>query len=246
MNNYVEFASLYDELMNDFDYEKWANYIEAIFERYKIIPKDILEMACGTGSLSYHLAKRRYNLVCFDLSSDMLSKAYEKLVKLRNVKLLEQDMINFQINKKFDSVISICDSINYITDKKDLQNCFYNVFSHMNDNGIFIFDINSYYKLKNIIGNNTFIEERENIFYAWQNYYDDEKDICEFYLTFFKDNGADLYHRFQEEHIEKAYKTEEIIQMLNKAGFSKVDYYNGFTLDEVNEFSERINFVAIK
>lgn len=246
MSNYVEFATLYDELMNDFDYENWSNYIEEIFNRNEVKPHKLLEMACGTGSLSYYLAKKRYDLVCFDLSSDMLSKAYEKLGKFKNVKLLKQDMINFNINQKFDSVISICDSINYIVDKNDLVKSFKNVYNHLNENGIFIFDINSFYKLKEIIGNNTFIEDREDVFYTWQNYYNEDTNICEFFLTFFKSDKNDLYYRFDEEHTERAYKVDEIIECLNKAGFGNVNYYNGFTFDDVTETSERINFVVTK
>lgn len=246
MERYNEFASLYDELMNDFDYKAWADYIEKILDRYDIKSKNILEMACGTGNLSYHLAKRRYNLVCFDLSSEMLSRAYEKLGRFNNVKLLELNMVDFKINKRFDSVISICDSINYITEKDDLLKCFTNVYKHLNDGGIFIFDINSYHKLKNIIGNNIFTEDRENIFYTWQNCYNEEQDICEFYLTFFKKNENNLYHRFDEEHTEKAYKVNEIVELLNKAGFMQVDYYNSFTFDSIEDTSERINFVVKK
>lgn len=246
MSSYGEFASLYDELMNDFDYEQWADYIERTFEKYDLKPKDILEMACGTGNLTYYLAKRRYNIVCFDLSSDMLSKAYEKLSRYKNVKILNQNMIDFNINKKFQVILSICDSINYITDENDLLKSFENVYKHLNEGGAFIFDINSHYKLKNIIGNNTFIEDREDVYYTWQNYYDEKSDVCEFYLTFFKEEKDGLYKRFDEEHAEKAYKTDDIIQMLKNVGFSKVDSFEGFTLEEAREKSERINFVAIK
>ncbi len=246
MNSYTEFASLYDELMNDFDYEAWADYVERIYDKYNIKPKDILEMACGTGNLSFELAKRRYNLVCFDLSEDMLSKAYKKLGKYRNVKLLELNMIDFNINKKFESVISICDSINYITNKDELLQCFKNVYNHLKDHGLFIFDVNSFYKLKHIIGNNTFVEDREDIFYTWQNYYDEEENICEFYLTFFKDDGNGRYNRFDEDHMERAYTIDEIIKLLKKAGFSKVEFFNAFTFDNPLETDERINFVAIK
>lgn len=246
MNSYTEFASLYDELMNDFDYEMWADYVEKIFEKYQYKAKDILEMACGTGNLSLELAKRRYNLVCFDLSEDMLSKAYKKLGRYKNVKLLNLNMIDFNINKKFDSIVSICDSINYITDKNNLLQCFKNVYNHMNDGGLFIFDINSFYKLKNIIGNNTFVEDREDIFYTWQNYFDEDENICEFYLSFFKEDGSGTYYRFDEDHVERAYKEDEIIQLLESAGFSKIDYYNAFTFDNPSDTDERINFVAIK
>lgn len=246
MDAYNKFAGLYDELMMDFNYEDWFNYIKEILVKYDKDPKKVLEMACGTGNLSYYLAKEGYRLTCFDLSSDMLSKAYEKLRRFKNVQIMNHNMIEFKLNKKFDSIISICDSINYITEKEDLLKTFKNVYDHLEDDGIFIFDINSYYKLKYIIGNNTFAEDREEIFYAWQNYYDENTNICEFYLTFFFSEDGMKFERFDEEHIEKAYMTEEIVELLNEVGFKKVDCFNAFGFDEPTEISERINFVAIK
>lgn len=246
MNIYSRFAYIYDELMGDFDYENWFNYIEEIFKSYNINPKKVLEMACGTGNLSYYLGKKGYKLTCFDLSEDMLSKAYEKLRKFKNVKLLNQDMVNFKFGESFDAVISICDSINYIVDKEDLIKTFNNVWNHLEEGGIFIFDINSYYKLRYIIGNNTFVEDRDHIFYAWENYFDENTDICEFYLTFFVSEDGENFVRFHEEHRERAYKTEEITAMLQDAGFSRIDYFSAFSFDRPSEKTERINFVAIK
>lgn len=246
MDIYNKFANIYDELMMDFNYEDWFNYIEEILERYKKSPKKVLEMACGTGNLTYYLARAGYNLTCFDLSSDMLSRAYEKLRKYKNVKLLNQNMIDFQLNERFDSIISICDSINYITKKEELLRTFKNVWKHLEDGGIFIFDINSHYKLKYIIGNNIFVEDRENVFYTWQNYYHVDKDICEFYLTFFLSEDGENFERFDEEHREKAYMEHEIIDLLKEAGFKTIDSFAAFGFDKTMEETERINFVAIK
>ncbi|MBC8589379.1 class I SAM-dependent DNA methyltransferase [Paratissierella segnis] len=245
MNSYNEFATIYDELMNDFDYKRWADYIESIFEFYHKKPNKILEMACGTGNLTYQLAKRTYNLVAFDLSSEMLTKAYEKLYRFKNVKLLNQDMTSFELNKKFDSIISICDSINYILDIKDLFCTFTNVYNHLEEDGIFIFDINSFYKLEKIIGNNIFIEDRDDVFYTWQNEFNCYNNICSFYLTFFI-NKDDRYYRFDEEHEERAYNVEEITDILYKIGFKKIEYFDCFTFNKINPDTERINFIAIK
>ena len=202
-------------------------------------------MACGTGNLSYYLAKSRYDLTCFDISSEMLSIAYNKLNSFKNVKLLNQNMIDFKLNKKFDAIISICDSINYIIDKEDLLNVFKNVKKHLNEGGVFIFDINSYYKLKNIIGNNTFVEDRDKIYYIWQNYFDSNSNIVEFYLTFFVSNENKKYIRFDEEHFQKAYHTDEIIELLKIASFSEIYCFDGFTFNPLKEESERIYFVAL-
>ena len=154
-------------------------------------------------------------------------------------------MINFNLNKKFDAIVSICDSINYIVDKDNLLNVFKNVKNHLDQNGIFIFDINSYYKLKHIIGNNTFVEDRDNIYYIWQNYFNEGNNIIEFYLTFFVVNEDKSYKRFDEEHFQKAYYTGEIIKLLKKASFSEIHCFDAFTFNEATEESERVYFVAL-
>lgn len=245
MNIYNKFAKVYDELMNDFDYKEWFEYIEDIFKRYNKNPKKVLEMACGTGSLSYHFVENGYKLTCFDLSDEMLSKAYDKLNKYKNVKILKQNMTCFEFSEKFEAIVSICDSINYILEKEDLVNTFKNVYEHLEDGGIFIFDINSYYKLRNTLGNNIFVEDRDNIFYTWENYFDEKSDICDFYLTFFL-NEEENYKRFDEHHRERAYKTEEVLEALKIAGFKTNQIYDCFTFDLPREDTERLNFISIK
>lgn len=242
---YGDFAFIYDSLMTDVDYENWYSYIKLILDKYNKNPKSILEMACGTGNISYYFAKDGYDLTCFDLSSDMLSIAYNKLNQFKNVTLLNQNMIDFKINKEFDLIICLCDSINYIIEKEHLLKTFRNVREHLSQNGIFIFDINSYYKLKEIIGNNTFIEDREDIFYIWQNYFDCKDNISHFYLTFFVKEQNGFFRRFHEEHLERAYKLEEVIELLDMAGFSQIYSYDGFSFKAPNKRSERIHFVCL-
>nr|WP_300005531.1 class I SAM-dependent methyltransferase [Tissierella sp.] len=245
MDIYNKFAKVYDELMNDFDYEAWFNYIEDIFKKYGKEPKKVLEMACGTGSLSEYFAKDGYKLTSFDLSDEMLVKAYDKLNRYKNVKLLRQNMIDFKFNEKFEAVVSICDSVNYILEEEDLVSTFKNVYDHLEDGGIFVFDINSYYKLSTTLGNNIFIEDREDIFYTWENLFDNTSHICDFYLTFFLKQEEE-YKRFDEHHRERAYKDEEILEALKQAGFKTRELYECFSFYKPSYESERINFVAIK
>lgn len=242
---YNNFALLYDELMTDVDYKEWYLYIKEVLKKFDKDPQLILEMACGTGNLTSYLAKDGYDITCFDLSTDMLSIAYNKLNKYKNVTIFNQNMVDFNINKKFDCIISICDSINYVTDKDELLSTFKNVKNHLKDDGAFIFDINSYYKLKDIIGNNTFLEDREDIFYTWQNYFDEDKNCSEFFLTFFVKDERGNYKRFDEEHIERAYHTDEIIELLQLANFQEINCFDGFSFNKQNNKSERINFVVI-
>lgn len=246
MKAYQEFALLYDELMDDVDYYKWFNYIKEIFKKHNKEPKSILEMACGTANLTKYFCKEDYKVTCFDLSEDMLSIAYDKLREFRNVNILKQDMINLNLsNKKFDAIICACDSINYIIDENDIRKVFENVYNHLDEEGIFIFDINSYYKLKNIIGENTFIEDKEDIFYVWENEFIEEEEICNFYLTFFV-NQDGLYKRFDETHVEKAYKNQDILKYLEDSGFNEINIYDNFTFQTPKQDSERIFFIAKK
>ncbi len=246
MKAYSDFALLYDELMNDIDYEKWFHYIESIFEKYNKKPKTILEMACGTGNLTEFFCKSNYKVTCFDLSEDMLTVAYDKLSSYRNVKILKQDMTDLSLgDNKFDIVISACDSINYITDSEDLLKVFNNAYDHLEEGGLFIFDINSYYKLKNIIGENIFIEDTDDIFYIWDNEFIEDEEICNFYLTFFvKENGH--YNRFDEMHRERAYRNTEVIEKLKESNFKNINMYDSFNFNEVKDDSDRVFFVAVK
>lgn len=246
MSCYSEFAMYYDELMDDVDYESWFLYIKEIFKRFSVDPKEILEMASGTGSLTYYLCKEGYSVTGFDRSEEMLSIAYNKLLQFKNVHLLKQDMVDFNIGKKFDSILCICDSINYITDELELLQVFKNVYDHLKDSGIFVFDINSYYKLSQIIGNNIFIEDRENIYYVWENYFDKNSKLTQFNLNFFIKTSEESYIRFDEEHIERAYNIKEIEDLLRKSGFNKITIYDAFTFNKPNKNSERINFIVKK
>lgn len=246
MYSYNEFAYIYDELMTDFNYQDWANYIFEIFNKNKINPENVLEMACGTGNLTYEFAKKGYKVTAFDLSEEMLSIAYEKLGQYKRVKLLNLDMTSFKLSDKYQAVVSICDSINYITSEEELLEVFNNVYSHLEEDGIFIFDINSYYKLTNIIGNNTFVNDNEENFYVWENYFEENEKIVNFYLTFFVKDDSGMYERFDEHHKERAYTVFDIENNLKKAGFKDIKYYEAFSFNEVNNKTNRINFVAIK
>jgi len=245
MSSYERFAYIYDELMNDFDYVNWAKYINEIITKENRVVKNVLEMACGTGSLTKELLKSGYNVDAFDLSVDMLAIARDKLKSHKNCRLFNLDMTKFRINKKYDLVISACDSINYILQEELILEAFKNAYDHLEEEGLFVFDINSYYKLTVVLGNNVFIEDRDDIFYTWDNHLDTDTNIVDFYLTFFVKNES-LYNRFDEHHREKAYKYERIMELLHTSGFSDVKAYQGFSFDGVKANTERINFVAKK
>ncbi|HBM79713.1 MAG TPA: hypothetical protein DD426_02560, partial [Clostridiaceae bacterium] len=217
---YTSFAYYYDLLMKDVDYNKWCDYVLRSIEGLKIDHTDILEMACGTGAMSVLLSKKGYDVTAFDISEDMLAVASNKALDSgAKVNFLHQDMRDIKIHDRFGTILCLCDSMNYITDDNDLRKIFKWVFDHLKENGAFIFDINSSYKLKNIIGNNIFTYNEDDIVYIWENTLNDK--CVEFSLTFFvKENK--LYRRFDEFHIERIYEEEEIRALLKDAGFKYI------------------------
>ena len=240
---YKDFAYIYDELMYDVDYKKWFEYIEDIVKKEGVQVEDVLEMACGTGRMSYYLLKEGYRLTCFDISEDMLSVAENRLREFKNKNILSHDMVEFSNPNSYDLIVSNCDSINYLIEDGDLKETFIKVKENLREDGLFIFDINSSYKLKNVLGNNVFIEDREDVFYTWENFLYEDENLVEFYLKFFVKDG-DRYTRFDEEHVERIYEVDEIISILKDIGFNNIKVYESFTFEEKMEKTERITFVV--
>ncbi len=239
---YNRFAYLYDELINDVNYEEWLGYYFKIFQRYGLKPSLGLDLGCGTGNLTTLLADKGIEMTGIDLSEDMLMVAREK-ADGRDILYLNQDMREFELYGTVDFIVSSLDCINYITDKRDLLKVMKLANNYLNPGGLFIFDINTPYKLENIIGNNTFILENEEVFCSWQNEFDKKRKISDFYLTFFcEDNGA--YRRFDEEHSERAYSIDEIKTVIESSGMRLLNVYNELSFKAPNAKSERVFFVV--
>ncbi len=194
MSIYENFAEVYDTFMQDTPYEQWVNYIEEIYKKFGLKPNLIAELGCGTGNISNKLAKKGYDLIGIDNSFQMLAKAKEKANKENlNVLYLEQDMREFELYGTVDCILSICDSINYILDENELLEVFKLVNNYLDPKGLFIFDINTIYKFKNILSTNTFCETTENSAYTLENYFAEDEMINEFYTNFFiKDKNSNL------------------------------------------------------
>ena len=249
MDQYKNFAFIYDELMNEVDYESWVSYIEKIIENENIKVKNILELACGTGNITIPLAKKGYDIAGIDISEEMLMIAREKSQKEGiDLVLLNQDIVDLDFDLyDLDCVLCACDGFNYILEEDDLKSAFNKVYNLLKENGVFIFDISSYYKLSNILGQNVYGENRDDIAYLWENFFDEEDDIVQMDLAFFtKENESEKFTRFEETHYQRAYKNEDILNMLNYSGFENIKLYKDFTFEKDNGKGERIFFVCIK
>lgn len=239
---YNDFAYLYDELIDDVDYKKWVDYYYKIFSRFGHTPKLGLDLGCGTGNMTTQFAARGVDMTGVDLSEDMLSVAREKSEGM-DILYLNQDMRSFELYGTVDFIISSLDCINYITDKRDLLKVFRLVNNYLDPGGLFIFDINTRCKLENILGNNTYILENDDVFCSWQNEYDKVRRICDFYLTFFCKQG-NVYERFDEQHSERAYDIPEITALIEKAGMRVLNVYDNLSFNAPKKNSERVFFVV--
>lgn len=243
MADYEGFAEVYDTFMQDTPYDEWTSYIERIWEHFGLKPKLVCDLACGTGSITTRLAKRGYDMIGIDLSSAMLTKAREKSPE--GVLYLNQDMREFELFGTVDSIVCICDSINYITEKEDLLQVFKLVNNYLDPKGLFIFDLNTIHKFRNILADNCFCETTESSAYTWENYYDEAERINEFYTNFFvADPESGMYHRYEEYHYEKGYTIEEITSLIEQSGLEFLGVYDELTLTPPSEDSSRIYFVA--
>ena len=152
-------------------------------------------------------------------------------------------MSELSLNRKFDLITSVLDSTNYVTDIEGLKNYFKGVYEHLKDDGLFIFDVNSYYKLSEILGNNIYTYSEEDVFYTWENVFED--DLLSMFLTFFVKKG-ELYERFEEEHLERAYKESQLESILEELDFKVINKFDGYSNDNVQANSERIVYVVKK
>lgn len=243
---YGEFANIYDELIyEDINYDEVAEKIIDLCTQNSIEFDDYLDLACGTGNVAIKVAKYFKNTYAVDLSDDMLNIAFDKFKQNKiKAKVICQDMCELSLNHKFDLITSVLDSTNYITEENELLAYFRNVYDHLKEKGLFVFDINSYYKLSNVLGNNIYTYSSEDVFYTWENSFEDE--VLNMFLTFFVKQSNGLYERFEEEHFERAYTEKYIEQALNECGFKLINKFAGYSDEKVNEESERILYVVTK
>ncbi|MCX7710196.1 MAG: class I SAM-dependent methyltransferase [Clostridia bacterium] len=243
---YTNFAYIYDTLMYDIDYSKWADYIEEIFAINNVSPKLLLDLGCGTGNLTLEMAKRGHESIGIDISPDMLSCAKSKALEQGlDILYLNQDMTDFELYGTVDAIVCLMDSVNYVTNPRDLKKMFKLVHNYLNPGGIFIFDINSPFKLEHVLGNNVFYDISEDASYIWKNYYNSRKKLCEFDLTFFV-KEEEYYKKYDEIHYERAYSKQELKNIIKDSGLYLSGIYDELKLSKPHSKSKRIFFVCKK
>lgn len=285
MQAYTGFAQVYDIFMDNVPYDEWTSYLVGLLQEYGLHSSMILELGCGTGSITRRLAAKGYDMIGIDISEEMLEIArdreynrdfgpFEEFIEEEkersNILYLQQDMREFELYGTVSAVVSICDSMNYITSEEDLLKVFQLVNNYLDAGGIFIFDMNTVHKYKDILGDNTIAENREDCSFIWDNYYDEDKMINEYDVTIFVkvdeeaedeseadeketldedygingDSSVNLYERYEEVHYQKAYTIDTVTRLIEKAGMEFVTVYDAFTHNSPDEKSERVYFVA--
>lgn len=245
MQSYQSFAQVYDLFMNNVPYREWSVYLAGLLREYGIEDGLVLELGCGTGSMTELLCDAGYDMIGVDNSEDMLELAMEKrLVTGHEILYLYQDMREFELYGTVRAAVSICDSMNYLIEEEDLVTVFCLVNNYLDPGGYFIFDLNTIYKYEQI-GESTIAENREEASFIWDNFYDEETNINEYELAIFIPEGEEgLYRKYEEVHEQRAYSLELIKSLIEKSGMEFVTAYDAFTHDAPREDSERIYVVA--
>ena len=245
MEAYTSFAQVYDLFMDNVPYEEWCAYIAGILRDYGIEDGLVLELGCGTGSLTRALSGAGYDMIGVDYSKDMLEIAMDKQ-EGEDILYLLQDMREFELYGTVRAVVSICDSMNYILTYEDLVQVLRLVNNYLDPGGILIFDMNTLYKYEEILGENTFAENRPEGSFIWENYFDEETGINEYDLTLFirDQEEGDLYRKFEETHYQRAYRLSEVRRAVEEAGMEFLTSYDAGTREPVREDSQRIYIIA--
>ncbi|MDD3238877.1 MAG: class I SAM-dependent methyltransferase [Lachnospira sp.] len=249
MEAYTGFAYVYDEYMDNIPYEEWTTYLlELMKENQLAAPADIVELGCGTGTVTQILDRAGYNCVGIDLSAEMLSVAMDKMYESeQQIMYVQQDMRDFELPYETDGMVSIGDSMNYITTSDDLKQVLECVNQGLKSGGVFIFDLKTIHFFRDVLGDNTFAENRDNSAFIWDNFYDEDNRNNEYDLAVFIENEDDgTFERYEENHYQHGLTLEEVSEAVEAAGLKIRQVYDAFTHDAPKEESERLYYIIEK
>lgn len=245
MDAYTSFASVYDLFMDNVPYEEWCAFLCKILAQHGITDGPVLDLGCGTGKMTRLMSEQGYDMTGIDNAAEMLQIAAMEPGEVPILYLL-QDMQDLELDGCVRAVYSVCDCVNYVLDEEKLQQAFSRVHEYLEEDGVFIFDVNTSYKYTKLLAENTFAESRDEGSFIWDNYYDEEERINEYDLTLFIPEGDELYRRYTETHYQRNYETETLLKLLKNAGFIDICVYDDYTDAPLCETSERAVFVAKK
>ncbi len=244
---YGEFASVYDALMDDIDYDAWSvHYLKLVSERLGRLPKSMIECACGTGNLTVRFAKN-LPVLGVDASLSMLQTAEKKARQYGvDIRFIRQDMRRLQVGKKAEAVLCTCDGINYLTSPDDVRAFFRSANRSLVQGGVLAFDISSRFKLEEEMGNSFFGEERDGIALLWKNTLLGESHIVVMDVTCFIREDDGRYRRIRETHRQRAHSVREITELLEEDGFGEIQAFGEMRFDRPLDTDRRIHIVSRK
>ncbi len=252
LNGYSVLAPVYDRLNETVDYGAWADFIEKIFHRFTHqgdnIPKTVLELGCGTGSITIELARRGYGMLALDISDEMLSVADQRARAegASNIRFIQSDMCSFELYGKVDAVVCCLDGINHLTRREDLDSCFALVSNYLNNGGLFVFDLNTPYKFATVYADRDYILEDNGIMCCWRNRLSKSGDKVDFYLSVFREDKNGHWYREDGIESERAYGKRAIENALRGAGLELVDISAGYDFEKITPECERWYITAQK
>ena len=246
MEAYTGFAEVYDLFMDNVPYEQWAEYITGLLREYGIEDGLVLDLGCGTGTMTELLAEAGYDMIGIDQTEEMLEEALEKKeASGHDILYLCQDMREFELYGTVRAIVCVCDSMNYILEEEEILDILSAAaYNYLDYDGLFIFDLNTEYKYREILGEQTIAENREEGSFIWENYYDEAQRINEYQLTLFVKEKEDLYRKFEETHYQRAYSLDTVRNLVERSGLRLLHMYDAFTREPAREDSERIYVIC--
>lgn len=247
-NLYAALAPFYDALNKDIDYHSWGDFAEACFQKYFPGKVDaVLDLACGTGSMTLELAARGYDMVAVDASPDMLAVARERTEEAGlsdRILYLCQDMCEFELYGTVEAVVCCLDAVNHITDRAALSRCFHWVHNYLVPDGLFLFDVNTPFKFEQIYGNNAYLLEEDGVLCAWQNIYHPKARTCDFYISLFCEEEDGRYTRQDAHQRERMYTMRSLERLLAENGLELIFVSGNFDFEDPREDCQRYYIAA--
>ena len=245
METYSGFAEVYDLFMDNVPYTDWCRYLLRKLHKYGIYDGIVLDLGCGTGKMTRLLAKAGYDMIGADISGEMLGIARQKKSPgSADILYLNQYMRKLELYGTVRAVISVCDSLNYITEENALLRVFSRVDNYLDPGGIFIFDINTPYKYQKLLAQNTICENRDQSSFIWENYYDNETQLNEYDLTLFIREGDGRYKKYEETHYQREYSIERIKGLIEASGLKWIACQDAYCEKLPRQDSGRVTIIA--